>query len=117
MFVYVKHIIKMSDKYRFESSVSESDYSGSDSDEEYAGLNLNMCGFVLKNKHILLQKLGSGRFSIVWLSYNVLDSKFYAVKVHNVADGDEGNDEIFIQHVKLNPEGVFYVEKLVRMKK
>jgi serine/threonine protein kinase len=49
------------------------------SDEEYEVMDLEL--HVLRDKYILLKELGCGSYASVWLSYNVYDEKYYAIKV------------------------------------
>lgn len=38
---------------------------------------------ILKNKYIILKKIGTGGFASVWLTYDMLDLKYYAIKISN----------------------------------
>ena len=49
---------------------------------------------VINNKYIVLKKIGSGAFSNVWLSYEVENNKFYAIKVQNIEDDEDARKEI-----------------------
>jgi hypothetical protein len=69
-----------------ESNSESNSESSSDSDtydntkgEEYAGQ-------ILKNKYIIIDKIGVGTFSAVWLSLNIDDLKLYAIKIQHVDD-------------------------------
>lgn len=46
-------------------------------------------GDVLDGRYVLIKKLGGGVFSHVWLSYDMKDDDYYAVKVH----GDEDDND------------------------
>lgn len=38
-------------------------------------------GQLFNNKYVIIKKLGKGSFATVWLSYNINDYKFYAIKI------------------------------------
>lgn len=64
------------------------------SDENYdQSNNLELTGEILKNYNIICE-LGRGSYSIVWLAYNISDTKFYAVKVQNPEEYEDGLNEI-----------------------
>lgn len=54
----------------------------------------NFSGKVFLDKYIVISKIGSGSFSEVWLSYNIKNKLYYAIKIQNIADYDEGVREI-----------------------
>ena len=84
------------------SSSSSSSGSGTSSDsstydktlgEEYAGE-------ILKHKYVLIDKIGVGTFSAVWLALNIDDLKLYAIKIQHVDDYYDGEKEaIFLSKV------------------
>tara|TARA_Y100000768_G_scaffold277219_1_gene212653 strand:- start:11917 stop:13161 length:1245 start_codon:yes stop_codon:yes gene_type:complete len=68
-----------------------SENESSSSDEEYCGDNGNIFfNEILNNTYITIKKIGYGAFSSVWLSYNFNDTKYYAIKIQNDEDYDEG---------------------------
>jgi serine/threonine-protein kinase SRPK3 len=87
--------------------MSESSYSSyaSSSDE-----NIELEGDIINNYNIIAL-LGKGAYSRVWLAYNINDSKYYALKVQNPDDFDEGKDEIKI--LKKIPKDESYINQLV----
>lgn len=50
-------------------------------------------GMVLKNKYFLVDKIGVGTFSAVWLAVNIEDNNIYAIKIQHVDDYTDGKDE------------------------
>lgn len=50
-------------------------------------------GKILKNKYILIKKLGHGSFATVWSAYNQSNKKLFAIKIHNTADFNSGKLE------------------------
>ena len=57
--------------------------------------NIDLQGQTINNYNVIV-KLGRGSYSFVWLVYSVRDSKYYAMKVQNPEDYDDGIDEIDI---------------------
>ena len=66
--------------------------SASDSDNE-EDVNINFSGITL-NKYIIICKIGGGAYSTVWLTYNLKKRKFYAIKIQNVDDYEDGIEEV-----------------------
>ena len=48
---------------------------------------------VLKNKYILIDKIGVGTFSAVWLAVSIVDSNLYAIKIQHIEDFYDGEKE------------------------
>lgn len=78
--------------------MSEDSYSTSmSSDDEYYGDNgEEFRGSVLNNNYTLIDKIGYGSYSSVWLSYSLKDEKYYAIKIQNSEDYAEGLEELKI---------------------
>jgi serine/threonine-protein kinase SRPK3 len=64
-----------------------------DTDTESYKTNIDLHGDIINNYNVI-SKLGSGSFSIVWLVFSIKDNNFYALKVQNYDDYDEGKDEV-----------------------
>jgi len=65
--------------------------------------NLELFGSVIKNYNIICE-LGRGSFSIVWLAYNITTNNFYALKVQNPTEYDDGILEIkFVSKLPKHP--------------
>ena len=73
---------------KFENSSSSDETITSDSDD-YIKETQNFAGVVLKNKYVIINKLGSGAFATVWLSYNIQTKHFNAIKIQNADDYDD----------------------------
>jgi serine/threonine-protein kinase SRPK3 len=99
-----------------------SDYSSSEdytesitSSEDDNKYNLhNLKGDIL-NKYNIIEEIGRGGYSIVWLGFNIQNNNFYAIKVQNSDDYEEGLDEIRIIK-KLNHKNItklvdYFIEK------
>lgn len=79
------------------SSEDGSDSEVSDSsDVDYSKNGDEFNGDVINNQYMLLYKIGWGSFSSVWLTYDILDDKFYALKIQTPEDYDEGIKELKI---------------------
>lgn len=64
------------------------------SSEMSSSEEIDYLGKLLKGKYLLLKELGCGSFATVWLSLNVENKKYYAVKIQNSEDYENGKDEI-----------------------
>ena len=82
---------------------STSEYSSSSDQECGLDNNLNLNGCILGDYNILYQ-IGSGAYSIVWLSYHIGTNKYYALKVQDPADFKDGLDEVkFVSKLPTEP--------------
>ena len=70
------------------SLTSSSSYNSTDS-----STNIDLAGDII-NQYNVIVELGRGSYSIVWLVYCIRDNKFYALKVQNPEDYDEGIEEV-----------------------
>jgi serine/threonine-protein kinase SRPK3 len=94
--------------YTSSSCLSDSTYTDSLTDSSQSN-NLQLKGKILNNYNII-SELGRGAYSIVWLGFNITDSKYYAIKVQNPDDYIDGKDEIKI--LKTIPQDSIYINKL-----
>ncbi len=80
------------------SELSSLEYSTTETTTDYTDSeqqNIDLNGDILENYNIITE-LGSGAYSRVWLGFNVQDNKYYAIKVQNSDDYEDGKDEINI---------------------
>ena len=97
----------MSNKKSYSSSNSDTDTdtstsssAGSDSSTYDKTKGEEFAGEILKNRYILIDKIGVGTFSAVWLALNVDDLKLYAIKISHTEDYDDGEKEaLFLSKV------------------
>jgi serine/threonine protein kinase len=75
-----------------ESSCTGSYVSTSSDDVFHHSENLELKGELL-NKYNVINEIGKGADAIVWLGYNVEDSKFYAIKVNEPNEYKKGLEE------------------------
>ena len=76
------------------SSSSEDSLS---SDDEYYGDNGEQFrGEIIHNKYALIEKIGYGSYSSVWLVFNIQNNNYYAMKIQNSEDYEEGIAEMKI---------------------
>jgi serine/threonine-protein kinase SRPK3 len=89
-----------SDSYTSKSKSDSSNNSSSNisdsSDVDYSKNGDEFVGDVINNQYMLLYKIGWGSFSSVWLTYDIIDDKFYALKIQTPDDYDEGIKELKI---------------------
>lgn len=64
--------------------------SESESSDSY---DQELIGEVLNKKYLIITPIGSGTFATVWLAMTLDTQKFYAIKIQNWEDYDEGIDE------------------------
>ena len=79
-----------------------SDDSDMSSDDEYYGDNgEEFRGTILNNNYTLIEKIGFGSYSSVWLAYSIAREKYFAVKIQNCEDYEEGLEELkFLKRIK-----------------
>ena len=101
------------------SETSSLDYNSSDKSESnssngsYASSNdfhLDLTGDIFNNYNII-SLIGKGSYAKVWLGYNISDGRYYALKIQNPDNMEEGKDEINILK-KVSSEDK-YVNRLV----
>lgn len=80
-----------------------SEYSEDSFEEEY---NEMLKGELLSNKYLIIYKIGQGTFSTVWLSLNIQNNKFYAIKIQNEDEYNSGEEESNILR-KMNADGKY----------
>jgi len=88
------------------TSSNNSSYLSSDESNN----NIDLTGDII-NKYNIISAIGKGSYSRVWLAYNIADEKYYALKVQNPEDLNDGKDEINI--LKKIPSDEKYINKLV----
>jgi hypothetical protein len=90
------------------SSDSESEsYVSTSSDEccEQSN-NIDLNGKIL-NKYNIINEIGRGADAIVWLAFNIEDSKYYAVKVNEPNECNKGLDEFkFLKKISSKETGI-----------
>jgi serine/threonine protein kinase len=82
-----------SDSSNTETESESNSYISSSSDENCnQSDNLELSGKLL-NKYNIISKIGSGADAIVWLGYNLEDTKYYAIKVNEAKEYKKGSEE------------------------
>jgi serine/threonine protein kinase len=59
-------------------------------------VNINWKGTIIQNKYIIIHKIGSGSYCSVWLTYDFINNKEFALKIYNREDYDDAKNEINI---------------------
>ena len=80
-------------------SESDSDVSLSSDDEYYGDNGEEFRGNILngpKGRYALIDKIGNGAQSSVWLAFNCERNNYYAIKIQNPEDYTEGKSELKI---------------------
>lgn len=72
------------------SDTSSETYEDVTSSEEEG----NLLGNILNKKYVLLYELGKGAFAKVFLTLNLSDNKYYAIKVQDEEELESANEEI-----------------------
>jgi len=86
--------------------MSESESESSDSFDQ------DLIGEVLNKKYLLITPIGSGTFATVWLAMTLDTHKFYAIKIQNWEDFEDGVDEVEILK-KLKKSNSKYINTIV----
>lgn len=76
-----------------ESSTSSTITESSESSDDNPHVEHLELEHKLLNKYNIISKLGQGADAIVWLAYNIEDSKFYAIKVNEPNEYKKGTNE------------------------
>lgn len=71
---------------------SDTEDSDIDTEETRGSEYYDFEGSVL-NKYNIIQEIGRGSYSTVWLGYNIENSKYYAIKIYNPIDYKSGYNE------------------------
>lgn len=75
----------------------------SSDDEDFSINGDEFNGQVLIDRYVLIKKIGYGAFSSVWLTYDRNNDNFYAIKIQNADDYDEGIMELeVLKEIKRN---------------
>jgi serine/threonine-protein kinase SRPK3 len=90
------------------SNISYNSSSGYETTSDTTN-NIDLKGCIINNYNVITM-IGKGGYSRVWLAYNISDGKYYALKVQNPEDYDEGKEEI--QILKKIPENELYINRL-----
>jgi serine/threonine protein kinase len=91
----INDLIDNTDSDEYFSSSSDENVENSD--------NIDLTGKIINNYNVICE-LGRGSFSIVWLVYSIKNKNFYALKVQNPAEYNDGLSEIkFVQKLPKNP--------------
>lgn len=73
-------------------------------DDEEDNFN-KYCGLFLNDRYYIINEIGHGACSVVYICYCIKNKEFYAIKIHNDDDYDIGENEIKI--LKENKTNIF----------
>lgn len=68
----------------------------SDTNGKNDEIYIDWTGKLMNEKYIPIKKLGDGKFSSVWVCYDITNKKLYAIKIHNTDDYAYAKDEAII---------------------
>lgn len=74
------------------SDNNSSDYESNSS--LCSDINIDWKGTIIDNKYIIIHKIGSGSYCSVWLTYDFVSNREYALKIYNRDDYDDAQKEI-----------------------
>ena len=92
------------------SSSNESEYTSESSDDINTSDNLELMGEIIRNYNVMYE-LGRGAYSIVWLVYSIVNNNYYALKVQDPNDFNDGMQEVLF--VKKLPKGLNVYNNIV----
>ena len=87
-------------------------YNSYDSYDSESNDKIDVKGKILNEKYLIITKLGCGAFATVWLSYDIKNKSFYAIKIQNADSSDEGMEEVSI-YKKINNSDCVYLNNMV----
>ncbi len=74
-------------------TISFDGQSGDSTNEE---VYIDWTGILMNEKYIPIKKLGEGKVSSVWVCYEFINKKLYAIKIHNTDDYKYAQDDAII---------------------
>jgi serine/threonine-protein kinase SRPK3 len=77
----------------YNSSINRESHSDINSSDSEGNINIDLIGDIIGDYNVIAM-LGKGGYSKVWLAYNINDMKYYALKVINANDYDDGKEEL-----------------------
>ena len=101
----------MSDKISESSSDFNTHSNSSSNSNSYNdnNINLDLHNNIIGDYNVIAQ-LGQGSYSKVWLTYNINDMKYYALKVINANDYEDGKEEL--KTMKIIPKNEQHINGL-----
>lgn len=81
-----------SESSNLDKNTSINTSESSDQDIDYSD-NLDLEGKILRNYNIIYE-IGKGAYSIVWLVFSIINKNFYALKVQDPNDFEDGLEEV-----------------------
>lgn len=97
---------------RYEQSTSSSKISNLSNDELSSSDDIDLSGEIIGNNYVLIYKLGRGSYSTVWLAYHRVIKMFYAIKIQNSRDYEDGLEEVATYKI-LGSKKCEYINKLI----
>jgi serine/threonine-protein kinase SRPK3 len=79
---------------RIEKEKREDDSDGVLSSDDEAEYSEDLVGMFVNNKYVIVKYLGRGSFSKVWLVFDIIKDKYYALKIQDFKHKEEIDNEI-----------------------
>ncbi len=57
--------------------------TSSDCSEHYSDSLFDWKGKILENRYIIIKKIDRGAYASVWISFDTINEKYYAIKINN----------------------------------
>ncbi len=95
------------------SNSSKSSYYSESDDDESIEDEMDWAGIIIKNRYIILNKLGAGSYCTVWGTYDIERKQMFALKIYNEEDTDDAlhEQEVLDKIKKFNiPNSVLYLD-------
>jgi len=64
------------------------------SSDQSETIQYDFTGDIIKDQYLIIKEIGSGAYATVWLTYDLNTKTFYALKIQNAEDFDEGIKEV-----------------------
>jgi len=85
----------------------------SNSNSNFSCDDINWLLQIIHDRYIILKKIGFGSFASVWMTYDTIDNKYYAIKISNIEDYKIGIKETSIYN-KIKKFNCPYLMTIVR---
>ncbi|WAO90915.1 Protein kinase domain-containing protein [Fusarium falciforme] len=80
----------------------------------HGGFHPVSLGETLNNRYLILNKLGHGGYSTVWLSWDILKQKYAALKIVLADFGEDSTEVDILQHLAARPGSKYPGKSLIR---
>jgi len=57
---------------------------------------IDWSGKIMLDRYVMIKRLDYGSYASVWITYDISDKKYYAIKIHNREDYETGKRETYV---------------------